>query len=67
MRQHRWIHESCGLRWLKSSRSGQGDACVEVALQGTVVFVRDSTNREGGRLRVPLRCWSSFTAAVRSR
>lgn len=67
MRQHHLAHDSAGLRWLTSSRCSANNDCVEIARTESAVFVRDSTDREGGRLRVPLSCWSRFTEAVRTR
>lgn len=68
MRQHSRIHEGVGLTWRKSSHSTDGTSgnCVEVARTASAVFVRDSTDRDGGRLRVPMRCWNRFTDTVRA-
>ncbi|WP_367135449.1 DUF397 domain-containing protein [Saccharothrix sp. HUAS TT1] len=48
--------------WRKSSRSGAGgqDNCVEVAFPGPSVAVRDSKNRDAGRLAFPASAWQRF-------
>jgi hypothetical protein len=37
-------------RWIKASRSGQGDNCVEMRRQGDVIEVRDSKHPDGPAL-----------------
>jgi hypothetical protein len=60
------------LGWFKSSRSGgNGGACVEVAVTGDVVGVRDSKQVAGGRHtgpRLPFDrgAWGAFVADVKS-
>ena len=56
------------LRWRKSSYSGNGGNCVEVArnLPG-VVAVRDSKNPDGPVLIISRDEWARFTAGLRSR
>lgn len=46
--------------WRKSSHSGQESDCVEVRLAPTV-GVRDTKDREGGRLDVAPAAWVAFT------
>lgn len=54
-----------GLRWWKSSRSGnQGGQCVEVATSGDAWFVRDSKDREGGVLVVSAAAWRVFVEGL---
>ncbi|MGW1585603.1 DUF397 domain-containing protein [Streptomyces sp. NPDC002386] len=49
------------LTWHKSSHSsGSGDNCVEVAPTPAVIHVRDSKDREGGRLALSPRAWADF-------
>jgi hypothetical protein len=53
--------------WRKSSYSGSnGGGCVEagVAKQGHVL-VRDTTDRRGPALDVPLGAWQSFTSSLK--
>lgn len=52
--------------WRKSSRSGGGNDCVELADLGDSVGIRDSKNPDGGHLSVPRPVLSAFLAAVRT-
>ncbi|MEU4581189.1 DUF397 domain-containing protein [Kitasatospora aureofaciens] len=52
---------SQALAWFKSSHSGaEGGQCVEVALTGAVVHVRDSKDPEGPILRIEPADWAAF-------
>jgi hypothetical protein len=53
-----------GTPWRKSSYSGGGNNCVEVA-QAAVVGVRDSKNPEDGHLTFTPRTWNAFIADVK--
>ncbi|MGW5140498.1 DUF397 domain-containing protein [Nocardia beijingensis] len=54
-----------GARWFKSSHSGGGADCVEVAhLAGGAVGVRDSKNPTGPALIFPPGEWDAFTTGV---
>ncbi|MEV2241052.1 DUF397 domain-containing protein [Micromonospora sp. NPDC049891] len=61
--------DSAGAIWRKSTRSGNGGDCVEVATnllgRQDAVLVRDSKNPHGGHLAVTARSWTAFTDAVR--
>lgn len=46
-------------RWRKSTRSDASNICVEAALVGEVVGLRDSKNPDGPVLAIPA---TSFTA-----
>jgi hypothetical protein len=47
--------------WRKSTRSSpSGDNCVEVALDGVRVGVRDSKDRGGSVLQFDARSWREF-------
>jgi hypothetical protein len=54
------------LRWFKSSRSATHGCCVEVAVKGRTVGMRDSTDPDAGVLEFPRDGWISFIAAVKS-
>ncbi|BEK91947.1 DUF397 domain-containing protein [Nocardia seriolae] len=57
--------ELSGARWFKSSRSGAGKECVEVAFLATGrVGVRDSKNPQGPALVFGAAEWRSCTAAI---
>lgn len=53
------------IRWRKSSASDKTD-CVQVAVAGGWVLVRDSANRDGAVLRFPPGAWSAFAAHART-
>ncbi|MBO0853532.1 MAG: DUF397 domain-containing protein [Nocardia sp.] len=56
-----------GARWFKSSHSGGGQDCVEVAfLAEGIVGVRDSKDRTGPVLAFNAGQWDTFTTAVES-
>ncbi|MDI3418046.1 DUF397 domain-containing protein [Streptomyces luteolus] len=56
-------------RWVKSSYSGNGGQCVEVAINlaasHSTVPVRDSKNPTGPALTVHVDAFSSFVAGVK--
>jgi hypothetical protein len=54
-----------GARWHKSSHSSDTMNCVEVAVAGPVVALRDSKNPTGGVLALPPPAWRTFTTALR--
>lgn len=55
------VSGASNLRWTRSSYSGgNGGECVEVALAGGSVHVRDSKDREGARLTVGREQWTEF-------
>ena len=47
-------------RWRKSSHSGGGNDCVEVAVVSSGTAVRDSKNPDGPRLRFADASWTAF-------
>lgn len=53
------------LAWRKSSTSGMS-GCVEVAIFGEFVVVRDSKNANGGNLQLTLAVWEDFVAALKA-
>lgn len=52
--------------WRKSSRSGGGENCVEVAATASGVGVRDSKNRMGAAFVFAVPTWSAFLALTRT-
>lgn len=52
--------------WRKSSYSGGGNQCVEVARFGAAVAVRDSKNPDGGHLTFGTAAWNAFLGRVKS-
>jgi Domain of unknown function (DUF397) len=56
--------EPSGGVWRKSSYSGGGNDCVEVALLADEVGVRDSKNPEAGALKVSARSWRGLLGTV---
>jgi len=51
--------------WRKSSFSGENGTCLEVALQGPAVGIRDSKNVGSGHLTVPPSEWTAFINTVK--
>jgi hypothetical protein len=54
-----------GARWHKSSISGSGASCVEVAFVNDAVAVRDTKDREGGTLMFPREEWVTFVDGIK--
>ena len=51
--------------WRKSSHSGSGNQCVEVARIGAAFAVRDSKNPSGGHLTFDAAGWNAFLDGVK--
>ncbi|MEU4537055.1 DUF397 domain-containing protein [Streptosporangium sp. NPDC023825] len=55
-----------GAPWRKSSLSGEGASCVEMAFVGDTVAVRDTKNREGGTLIFRRNEWTTFISGIKN-
>ncbi|MDT8914213.1 DUF397 domain-containing protein [Amycolatopsis sp. PS_44_ISF1] len=55
-----------GAQWRKSSYSGGGNDCVEIAFVDGGAAVRDSKEPEGGAFRLPASGWQGLLATVRA-
>jgi hypothetical protein len=51
--------------WRKSSRSGAGNDCVELAVGGSGAAVRDSKNPAAGHLVIGLPGWQALLGIVK--
>lgn len=49
------------MSWRKAKYSGANGQCVEVADFPPVILVRDTTDRLGTVLELPLYAWTDFT------
>jgi Domain of unknown function (DUF397) len=55
-----------GATWRKSTYSStQGGECVEVAMTGSRILVRDSKDPDGAKLAFTTSEWAAFLAGVR--
>jgi hypothetical protein len=48
------------LHWQKSTYSGEGSNCVEIATTPTTIHIRDSKNPTGPRLKLRPTTWADF-------
>lgn len=54
-------------QWRKSSRSGAGNACIEIAvLADGSRAIRDSKDRSGPVLVLDPTAWTTFTSRIRT-
>jgi hypothetical protein len=52
--------------WRKSTYSeGNGGSCVETATGDGMIFVRDTTDRDGVTLSVPAAAWQKLTDTLK--
>jgi hypothetical protein len=59
------LSDLAGAKWRKSSRSGGGNDCVELAVATTSAAVRDSKNPEAGHVALAGAGWTAFLGAVK--
>ncbi|GGQ00471.1 DUF397 domain-containing protein [Streptosporangium pseudovulgare] len=52
--------------WRKSSLSGSGPSCVEVAFVNDAVAVRDTKDRDGGTLLFRHDTWAAFVGGIKA-
>jgi predicted secreted Zn-dependent protease len=52
--------------WRKSSYSAENGNCAEAATTTGGVLVRDTADRAGVTLAVPVQAWRAFTAGVKA-
>jgi hypothetical protein len=52
------------LTWTKSTRSGSGADCVEIARNGELVLVRDSKEPNGPILEFSRSTWNAFVSMI---
>ncbi|MEU0478551.1 DUF397 domain-containing protein [Streptosporangium sp. NPDC006013] len=52
--------------WRKSSLSGEGASCVEVAFIDDTIAVRDTKNRDGGTLIFHRKEWTVFISTIKN-
>ncbi|MFG2018932.1 DUF397 domain-containing protein [Actinomadura geliboluensis] len=64
MRESGKARRRASLRWRKSSHS-EIDECVEVSLDGRVLFLRDSKDPDGPVIRMAPAAREAFAAALR--
>jgi hypothetical protein len=58
--------EAIDPRWRKSSYSGNGGNCIEVATAPGTILVRDSKDTDGARLAFGRQAWEMFAAKVKA-
>ena len=54
------------LRWQKSTYSGDGSNCVEIATTPTTIHIRDSKNPTGPHLTLRATAWTDFLSHTAS-
>jgi hypothetical protein len=55
------------LHWRKSTHSGDGSNCVEIATTPTTIHIRDSKNPDGPHLTLRATAWMEFLSTAWSR
>jgi hypothetical protein len=52
--------------WRKSSHSGSGNNCLEIAPHPTTITIRDSTNPHGPTLAITPHAWAELTHRIKA-
>ena len=60
------VSDLTGAKWRKSSHSGAGNDCVELAIVRSGAAVRDSKNVTAGHLAFDGAGWHTFLSAVKA-
>jgi len=61
------MHDLHPAQWRKSSRSGAGNACIEIAvLADGSRAIRDSKDQSGPVLMLDSTAWTEFAARIRT-
>jgi hypothetical protein len=53
-----------GPAW-RTAKGCDGGQCVEIGAQDEIIMIRDSADREGGRIKLSRQQWLNFVATVR--
>jgi hypothetical protein len=59
------VSDLAGARWRKSSFSGAGNDCVELAVVSVGAAVRDSKNPDAGHIEFANTGWGTFMGAIK--
>lgn len=60
------VSDLTGAKWRKSTLSGAGNDCVELAIVRSGTAVRDSKNAAAGHLAFDGAGWQAFMSAVKA-
>jgi hypothetical protein len=60
------VSDLTGAKWRKSSHSGAGNDCVELAIVRSGTAVRDSKNATAGHLAFDGSGWLAFLSAIKA-
>lgn len=49
----------------RTAKDCDGGQCIEIGVQDKIVMIRDSADREGGRIALSQQQWRNFVIAVK--
>lgn len=49
----------------RTAKGCDGGQCIEVGIQDKIIMIRDSADREGGRIALSQQQWRNFVIAVK--